>query len=396
MNDPNSGRSRGPRTRAVHGPNDSSVGAVSTPIVRSATFGFPSLDAMLAERDRGAAGAFYQRIGHPTLRGCEERLAALEQAEGALLFASGMSAISSVLLAHVRAGDHVVAARQCYGGTLDVLRWGAERLGWSTTLVDAREPSGWERAFRAESRVFLVESPTNPTLVVLDIAHAARVAQRHAALLVVDNTVASPVGQRPLALGAGLVVYSATKSIGGHSDLLAGAVIGGGPKLDAVWTARTVFGGVPDPETAWLIERSMKTLPLRVERANANALAIATRLAAHPRVARVFYPGLETHPGHDVAKRQMTLGFGPLLSFEMKDGAAAAERTAGAFRLVRHAPSLGGVETLASLPAHTSHRHMDEEERSIAGIPAGLMRISVGIEDFDDLWADFARALDPA
>jgi cystathionine beta-lyase/cystathionine gamma-synthase len=393
MSQPGSHGARGAGTRAVHGAKDLRHGAVSTPIVHSATFSFPNVAAMLAEQDRGAAGAFYQRTGHPTLHACEECLAALEGAETALLFSSGMAAVSGVLLAQVKTGEHVVALRQCYGGTLGLLRWGAEHLGWSYTLVDAREPSDWERAFRGETRVFHIESPTNPTLCVVDLSHAARVARRHGVVLTADNTVASPVGQNPLSFGADLVVHSATKSIGGHSDLLAGVVMGSKKALEAVWNVRTVFGAVPDPATAWLIERSVKTLPLRVERANASALELAHRLAAHPQIAQVLYPGLEGHPGHDVAKRQMMLGFGPLVAIEVKGGAAAAERVAEAFVLLRHAASLGGVESLASLPVHTSHRHLSDEERSIAGIPDGLVRISVGIEEVEDLWSDIEQAL---
>jgi len=383
----------GPSTRAVHGPSTDHDGAVSTPIVRSSTFSFPSLEAMKSARDRGPAGAYYQRNGHPTLRGCEERLAALDRAEAAVLLTSGMAAITGVLLANVRAGDHVVAMRQCYGGTLEALEFGAERLGWSFDLVDAREPSSWERAFRKETRLFHTESPTNPTLCVVDLAHAANVAHRHGAMLTVDNTVASPVGQHPLELGADLAMYSATKSIGGHSDLLAGVVTGSAKALEGIWHARHLFGAVPDPATAWLVERSLKTLPLRVERANANALELARRLTADSRVARVYYPGLERHPGREIAERQMSLGFGPMLAVEMKGGSSAAESTIEAFRLIRHAPSLGSVESLASLPAHTSHWLMTSEERSIAGIPEGLIRVSIGIEDVEDLWADFEQAL---
>src|SRR2546426_1096810 len=372
-------------TRAVAG-DSHRAGAVSTPIVHSSTFSFDSLEAMLAERDRGAAGAFYQRLGHPTLRACEERLAGLEGTEEALLFPSGMAAITGVLLANLRSGDHVVALRQCYGGTLDALRWGEERLGWSCALVDAREPEPWKDAFRSGTRVFHIESPTNPTLCVVDIERAAALAHRHGALLTVDNTFASPVGQKCMPLGADLVMYSATKSIGGHGDLLAGVALGSRELLARVYDVRSVFGAVPDPQMAWLIERSLKTLPIRVERANANALELARRLAAHPRVSQVFYPGLDGHPGHDVARRQMSLGFGPVLAFDVQGGMAAAERVVNALELVRHAPSLGGVESLASLPAHTSHRHLTEEELARTGISKGLVRLSVGIEDVEDLW----------
>jgi cystathionine gamma-synthase len=395
MTDRRGGRAqgRGPSTRAVHGATDAPGGAMSTPIQHSSTFAFPSLEAMDAAQALGPAGAYYQRLGHPTLRACEERLAALEEAEMALLFPSGMAAISAAFLAHVKAGDHIVALAQTYGGTRVMLEWGAARLGWSFDLVDAREPGSWERAFRANTRIFHVESPTNPVLCMVDLAAAAQLAHRHGALLAVDNTVASPLGQHPLEHGADLVMHSATKSIGGHGDLLAGATLGNAARLQPVWQVRTVFGPVPDPGVAWQIERSLKTLTIRIAKANANALELATRLTQHPGVARVFYPGLPGHPGHDIAKRQMTNGFGPLMAVEPHGGKEAGTAVVNALRVVRHAPSLGGVESLASLPASTSHIHLGEEGRRQAGIPEGLVRLSIGIEDLADLWADLDQAL---
>jgi cystathionine beta-lyase/cystathionine gamma-synthase len=381
------------RTRAVHGAHPGTTGPASTPVVHSATFAFESLDALNEEQAKGPASAYYQRNGHPTLRGVEVRLAAIEQTETALLFSSGMAALAAMLLAVVKRGDHIVALRQCYGGTHDLLHFGAERFGWSFDLVEARDPGSWDAAFRPETRVLHVESPTNPTLCVVDLARAAELAHQRSALLTVDNTFASPVGQHPLALGADLVMYSATKSIGGHSDLLAGAVLGSRSRMEPVWKVRKVFGAVPDPSLAWQIERSLKTLPLRVEAANANALQIAQRLESHSGVKRVFYPGLPRHEGHEIARRQMQLGFGPVLSFDVQGGAAAAEAVVNALGLIRHAPSLGGVDSLASLPAHTSHIQLGPEGRAKAGIPEGLVRLSVGIEDLDDLWADLSQAL---
>jgi cystathionine gamma-synthase len=361
--------------------------------VHSATFSFPDLESLDVEQERGAAGSFYQRVGHPTLRACEERLAGLEGAEEALLFSSGMAALSAAFLAHLASGDHVIALHQCYGGTHGLLNWGALRLGWSTTLVDARDPAAWEAAFTPRTRVLHIESPTNPTLQVVDVAAAAALAHAHGARLVVDNTVASPVGQHALAMGADLVMYSATKSIGGHSDLLAGVVAGGRAAMEAVHRARTVFGAVPGPEVAWQIERSLKTLVLRVEAANATALALASRLAAHPAVAHVHYAGLPSHPGHALAVRQMSHGFGPLLSFEVQGGAGAAKRVVESLRLIRFAPSLGGVESLVTLPSHTSHVQLGPEGRARAGIAEGLVRVSAGIEDVEDLWADLVQAI---
>ena len=391
MTDPDS--HPGDHTRAVHGPGHVRTGAMSSAVVHSATFSFDTLGDLMREQSRGVAGAYYQRLGHPTLRAAEERLAYLEGAELAVLFPSGMAAIAAVFLSQLRAGDHVLALHQSYGGTRALLHWGAERLGWRFSLVDGAAPDTWEAAFRPETRLFHVESPTNPTLCVVDLRRAAALAKRQASLISVDNTFASPVGQHPLALGADLVVYSATKSIGGHSDLLAGVVVGPALHVRGAAHVRTVFGAAPDPETAWLIERSLKTLPLRVERQNANALGLARRLAAHPGVARVHYPGLESHSGHALARTQMERGFGPVLAFELAGGDAALERFIAGLRLFRHAPSLGGVESLVALPAFTSHIHLTPAERAAAGLPNGLIRLTIGIEDEADLWADLEHAL---
>ncbi len=385
---------RGLGTRVIHGVAAERPSAVSTPIVHSVTFSFGSLAEMQEAQKRGAAGAFYQRVGHPTLHACEKRLADIEETESALLFSSGMAALTSLFLALVRSGEHIVALAQCYGGTLEALQWGADHLGWSLDLVDAREPRSWAATMhRGKTKLFHIESPTNPTLCVLDIGEAARLAHAHGALLSVDNTVPSPIGQHALRLGADLVMYSATKSIGGHSDLLAGAVLGSSSALESIWQVRSIFGAVPDPAVAWLIERSLKTMAIRVERANSNAQELAQRLSGHAEVTRVYYPGLERHPGHETARRQMSLGFGPLLSFEVRGGDPASEAIVDGLRLIRHAASLGGVETLVALPAHTSHRHLSLEERRRAGIPAGLVRISAGIEDVEDLWSDLEQAL---
>ena len=387
---------KGINSRAVHGPNHKTVGPMSSPIVHSSTFGFDSAESMLAERQRGPAGAFYQREGHPTLRACEERLAMLEGAEEALLFSSGMAALWCLFLSAVEAGDHIVAVDQCYGGTHTLLEWGAERLGWTYELVDVRRPESWVDAFRDRTRIFHVESPTNPTLQIVDLHQAAELAHQHGAKLTVDSTVASPVGQHPLAHGADFVMHSATKAIGGHSDLLAGVVMGPALAMKKVWEVRKVFGPVPDPGMAWLIERSLKTLPLRLEAMNGGALEIAVRLETHPMVGRVFYPGLIHHPHHEVARLQMTLGFGPLVSFEVKGGLEAARSVVNALKLFRFGPSLGGVESLASMPADTSHLHLGTEARARSGIPESCIRLSIGLEEADDLWADLDQALSHA
>jgi len=388
-------RSREPGldTRAVHGPHLGGTGAMSTPIVHSATFSFDSLDEMVAASDAGSAGSFYQRQGHPTIHAVEDRLAALDGAEAALLFPSGMGAIGCAFFSSLKTGDHVVCVDPCYGGTQALLRWGKERFGWSHTLVDSRRPDTWAAAFQPNTKLLHLESPINPTLVCFDIAAAARLGHERAATVTIDNTIASPIGQRPLAMGCDLTLYSATKSLGGHSDLLAGVACGSRAALAPVYEARTVFGPVAEPTMAWMLERSLKTLLLRVRAANANALELARRLEAHADVAHVFYPGLPGHPSHAVAAKQMREGFGPLLGFDVRGGADAALRVVNALRVIRHGASLGGVESLASLAAHTSHKMIGPEGRKRAGIPEGLVRVSAGIEAVDDLWADLEQAL---
>ena len=318
-------------TRAVHGPHVGAAGAMSTPIVHSVTFAFDTLDGMLAAQEAGSAGAFYQRNGHPTIHAVETRLAALEGAEDALLFPSGMGAISSAFLSRLKSGDHVVCVDPCYGGTQALLQWGKERFGWSHTFVDPRRPDGWASAFQPNTKLLHLECPINPTLACFDIAAAARLGHERGAFVTIDNTIATPLGQQPLAL--------------------------------------------------------------RVRAANANALERARRLTEHAGVAQVFYPGLPDHPGHAVAAKQMREGFGPLLSFEVRGGADAAMRVVNALGVIRHGASLGGVESLASLPAHTSHKMIGAEGRKRAGIPEGLVRLSAGIEGVDDLWADLDQAL---
>ena len=389
-------REPGLDTRAVHGPHVGETGAMSTPIVHSATFSFDSLDEMVEAQNAGSAGSFYQRQGHPTIHAVESRLAALEGGEASLLFPSGMGAISSAFLAYLKSGDHVVCVDPCYGGTQQLLQWGKDRLGWDYTFVDSRRPETWEAAFQPTTRLLHLESPINPTLVCFDIAAAARLGHAKKCFVTIDNTIASPLGQQPLALGCDLSLYSATKSLGGHSDLLAGVATGSRTAIAPLYEARKVFGPVAEPTMAWMLERSLKTLPLRVRAGNANALELAKRLATHTDVVQVFYPGLPAHPSHVIAARQMREGFGPLLGFEIKGGADAALRVVNALRVIRHGASLGGVESLASLAAHTSHKMIGPEGRRRAGIPEGLVRISAGIENVDDLWTDLAQAIGAA
>jgi cystathionine beta-lyase/cystathionine gamma-synthase len=378
-------------TRAVHGP-DQSPGPLSTPVVFASTYAFPSLAAMNQEQARGAESAYYSRVGNPTVAACERRLADLEGAERALLFASGMASLTALFMSVLGPGDRVVTLRECYGGTRDLLELGERHCGWQVTWVGAEEPRSWEAALSAGARLFHVESPTNPTLRVVDLRRCAELAHAHGALLTVDGTFASPVLQRPIALGADAVMHSATKYLSGHSDVLAGSLAGPAALIDSVHEVRRITGGVLDPLSAWHLERGLKTLPLRVEAACRTAGDLAARLEGHAAVERVHYPGLPSHPQHELARRQMR-AFGAMMSVVVKGGGEAARATAESLRLFRHGPSLGGVESLVSLPAFTSHVHMSPAERERSGIGDGLVRLSVGLEGAADLWADLERAL---
>ncbi len=385
---------KGARTRAVHGP-DPAPGPIATPVVFSATFAFPSLEAMEREQRKGPRSAYYARVGNPTVAAAERRVADLEGTESALLFSSGMAATSSMFLALMSRGDRIVALRECYGGTLELLEFGREHFGWQVSLVGAEEAAAWSAAIQPGTRIFHVESPTNPTLRLVDLRQAAALAHDRGAILTVDNTFASPVNQNPLALGADLVMHSATKYLGGHSDLLAGTVAGAAALLERVWKVRKIVGGVLDPLSASHLERSMKTLPLRVAASGKSALALAVALERHPAVERVNYPGLPSHPQHDLARRQMH-GFGGMLSLVVRGGGDAARAVVESLRVFSHGPSLGSVESLAALPAFTSHAQLTPEERARAGIAEGLVRLSVGLEDEADLWADLEQALEKA
>lgn len=381
----NSPRFSGPSTRAVHsGEPPAEVGApVVSPIVPSTTFyGDPS----------GEGEVLYTRYGNgPNHMLLAERLVALEGGEDAMVLASGMAAMACALLSCLRAGDHLVATHAIYGGTRVLLDQELSRLGIGTTYVDMTE-AGWERAFRPETRVVLAESPSNPVLRVLDLRAISEAAHARGALVIVDATFASPINLRPLEHGVDLVMHSATKYLGGHSDVTAGALIGSAERMAVVRERARVWGPALDPHACWLLERGIKTLALRMERHNANGMAVARWAETAAGVARVHYPGLPSHPDHELARRVLD-GFGGMIGIEVEGGNDAATRFVGALRLAKLAPSLGGVETLVSEPRHTSHVHMTPEERAANGIREGFIRISLGIEDAADLIADFEQAL---
>jgi len=310
----------------------------------------------------------------------------------AVLFGSGMGAFAGIVLGLLRTGDRVVSLADVYGGTRVLLGDVAERFGIRTTFVPLGDDAALDRALPG-ARLLLAESPTNPCLRVLDVETIAARAHAAGALLVFDNTFATPILQRPLDAGADLVWESATKALGGHSDLLAGLVAGRDELLAPVRTARKIYGGILDPDAAWLLERGMKTLAARVDRQCRTAAELAAWLERDPRVSRVLYPGLPSHPDHAVARRVLRDGFGGMVTFRCAGGLAAARALADRVRLVANAPSLGGVESLLSLPLYTSHAYLSPEERSATGVTDDLIRLSIGLEDAADLRADLDQAL---
>jgi len=386
-------RTRGPGTRAVHGPHDPAPGPLAVPIVQTATFVFGSSAEMRRYLEGDEELYLYTRYANPTLRALEDTLAALEEAEDALVLASGMAAATTGLLSLVRAGDEVIASSSLYGGTARFVREYLPALGVATRTLRPAELHELGRHVTPRTRALIVESPTNPALEVLDLRAIASAAREHGVAMMVDNTFATPLLQRPLGLGVDLVMHSLTKALAGHSDVMGGALIGSRERIEKARGVMKVLGGCLDPHSAFLALRGIKTLHLRVARQCENALALARHLERHPKVARAVYPGLPSHPAHEVARRQMS-GFGGLVSFVAHGGLAAAERFYDGLRLVARAASLGGVETLVSLPVHTSHYGLNDAQLREAGIDPGLVRVSLGVEDVEDILADVDRALE--
>ena len=387
----------GTSTRAVHaGENRSKLAhAITEPIVQTATYTFAN-SAEIADHFEGRIQREeYGRYGNPTQRVAERKLAALEGAEDALLFSSGMAAITTTLFAMLAKGAHVVVTDDAYRRTRQFLHQVLRRYGVEVSTVPAGDYERMEEAVRQTTRLIFSESPTNPYNRILDLEKVAAIGRRHRVKTIIDSTFATPINQRPIEFGIDLVIHSATKYLGGHNDLLAGVVCGSSELIAGIRDLQGITGAVVDPFAAYLLIRGLKTLALRVERQNANASRIAEFLARHPKVDRVHYPGLPTHPEHEVAKRQMK-GFGGVVSFEIRGDLAAASRVVDACRIPRIAPSLGGVESLIEQPALMSFYELTTEERLQIGIRDNLIRYSVGIEDADDLIADLAQALGQA
>jgi cystathionine beta-lyase/cystathionine gamma-synthase len=378
-------RKQRPATIAVQTPGaDRSPGSpVVPPIVQSATFYWA---------DPSDGELVYTRwTNNPNQIEVAEKVAALEGMEAALALGSGMGAIASTLLALTRQGDHIAASSLLYGGTHTLLASELPLRGVETTFVDPVE-GDWEAALRPETRVVYLELPTNPSLRVPDPRPVVELAHARGITVVADVTFASPVNFRGAEVGIDVVVHSATKYLGGHADIIAGVVAGPRKIVDAVHRVSKFYGAVLDPHAAWLLDRGMRTLDVRVRRHNENAQKVAEWLSTQDAVARVDYPGLPSHPDHEVAKALMD-GFGGMVSFVLKGGGPAADRFVSALRIALAAPSLGGVETLVSQPRYTSHVGLSEAEREASGVPDGFVRLSIGIEDASDLIADFEQAL---
>lgn len=374
-------------------PRQDAFDAVTTPIACTATYAFSSSKELRDHFEGRIRREEYGRYGNPTVRKAELKLAALDAGEDAALFASGMAAITTALFALVKKGDHVILGADGYRRTRAFVTQLLGRYGVEHTIVPSGDVDAIASAVRAETRVILFESPTNPYLRVLDLPLLReKIGKRSRAKILVDATFATPINQRPLEQGADLVLHSCTKYLGGHNDLLAGVVVGDEALVSIVRDARDVLGGVLDPHAAYLLLRGLKTLPLRVERQNATGLAIAQWLETQPEVERVFYPGLESHPDHDVAKKVLA-GFGGVVSFVLRADLDTTAAALDACELATIAPSLGGVETLIEQPAIMSHYGLSSEERAALGIADGLVRLAVGIEHVDDIREDLERVL---
>jgi cystathionine beta-lyase len=370
-------------TQSVHtgSPGDPQFKGAVTPIFPSSAYDY-----------EGVPSTLYPRyFNTPNQKSVAEKLAALENAEDGIVFSSGMAAILTSLLAMMKKGDHAVFQNDLYGGTFHAIVNELPRFGMDYTFVDASDPRNFEKAIRKETRVLYIETPSNPTLKITDIKAVADIAKKHGLITIIDNTFASPVNQNPIDLGIDIVTHSGTKYIGGHSDICCGAALASKKLVGQIWESAIHFGGSLDAHTCWLVERSLKTIVLRVRQQNMNAMTIANFLKSDPRINHVYYPGLSDHPGHAIAKAQMPGGFGGMLSFEVKHDAT---KFMDKLRLIRRAISLGGVESTVTSPTKTSHSKMSAEDRKAIGVTENLVRFSVGIEEAEDLISDIKQALD--
>ena len=368
-------------------------GAITTPIVQTSTFIFKNTRE-IKELAEGAKNRFeYGRYGHPTQYAAERKLAALEGAEDAVLFSSGMSAITTTLFALLNSGDHVIVTDDAYKRSLDFCKTRLCKFNIDCTVVKMCDYAAIQRAVRKNTRLFLSESPTNPYLNIMDLERLTAIfAKRPEVIIISDSTFATPFNQRPLDFGVHLVIHSATKYLGGHNDLLAGVVLGKKSLLTPIREYLKVTGGVIDPHSAYLLIRGLKTFELRMKRHNENGQVMAEYLEAHPSIRRVYYPGLKSHPHYEVARRQMK-GFGGVVTFEMRDDVAYVHKFLSALQIINIGPSLGGVESLITHPASISYYDYTRKQRLAVGIKDGLIRLALGVENVEDLIADIRNAI---
>ena len=370
-------------------------GSTQVPVVHSVSFGYSNMDDWLSVGKGQKSGHIYGRNTNPTVQAFEEKICLLEGAEKATSFASGMAAISNTLFTLLSPDDRIVSIKDSYGGTNKLFIEFLPRFKIGVDLCDTTDQSAIEKSVAAGCKLLYLESPTNPTLKIVDIAHLTSIAHDMGALVVVDNTFATPILQKPLDLGADLVLHSATKFLGGHADALGGVVCGRSDLIDKIYHHREITGAALDPMAAYLLLRGMKTLHLRIRHQSESALMIARHLENHTAIDQVFYPGLESHPQHSIAGHQMT-AFGGVLSFKIKGDFDAVRNVLPRLKYAHRAANLGAVETIVGPPATTSHVECTEEERRAMGIPESLVRYSVGIEDTEDLIADLDQALEHA
>jgi len=367
--------------------------SLTTPIVQSSTYWFRDTQEVIDYQEGRHASFEYGRYGNPTTHAAEEKLRELEGGEACLLSASGMNSVTTLLLALVPSGGRIVTTRDCYRRTRQFISTVLPKMGIETTVIDPSDLEALQRALEQPVSLFFSESPTNPYLRVVDIPRVAELCRARDAITVIDSTFATPINQQALALGADLVLHSGTKYLAGHNDVMAGGLVGNESLIGPIRELHGILGGVLDPHAAYLLLRGMKTLALRVERANQNATAIARFLESHSSLERVHYPGLESHPDHEVARRQMS-GFGGVVSFETPGGLEGASKFIDALRIPYIAPSLGGVESLVEQPTVMSYWDQAPERRAEIGIRDNLVRYACGIEDAEDLIADIEQALD--
>jgi cystathionine gamma-synthase len=385
---------QGPSTRAVHGgERQQRLGdAVTVPIYQTSTYVFRNTQELVDFKEGRIEKGEYGRYGNPTISAAERKVAELEHTEDALLWSSGMCAVTSLLLTILRAGQHMIITADSYRRTRQFCDGMLRRLGIDVTVVPPGDPQAIEAAVQANTRLLFSESPTNPYLYVVDLDQIVAIAKRHHLRTVIDSTFATPYNQNPLDFGIDLVMHSATKYLGGHNDLLAGVVVGNANIIGALREAQGMLGGITDPHTAYLLVRGLKTFALRMQRHNTNGMALARFLEGHPKVRRVYYPGLASHPSHAVARQQMR-GFGGVVSFELDGTLQQTSAFIDALRLPYIAPSLGGVESLIEQPALMSYYELAPEERQRLGIGDSLVRYAAGVEDTDDLLTDVEQAL---